>query len=169
MSTVSTEVELRDILAEQYDPTQNSPEEGVTGGDAPADSVAPDASAVPDGGYGWVVVFACAVITWWFVGTTYSWGVIQTALVDQGLSGASTLSFVGSLTVAFIALLAIANARILTTIGARNAGLLGIGLLGLGEILGGFATKNIGALFATVGVVMGVGTRYCRPSVCNWT
>ena len=30
-------------------------------------------STVPEGGYGWVVIFACSVITFWFVGTTYSW------------------------------------------------------------------------------------------------
>jgi hypothetical protein len=29
-------------------------------------------SAVPEGGYGWVVIFACSVVTFWFVGTTYS-------------------------------------------------------------------------------------------------
>jgi hypothetical protein len=30
-------------------------------------------STVPEGGYGWVVIFACSVITFWFVGTTYAW------------------------------------------------------------------------------------------------
>jgi hypothetical protein len=30
-------------------------------------------STVPEGGYGWIVIFACSVITFWFVGTTYSW------------------------------------------------------------------------------------------------
>lgn len=107
-----------------------------------------------------MVILGCAVITWWFVGTTYSWGVIQAALVDNGLSRASTLSFVGSLTIACIAILALANARMVTTIGAQKLALLGVSLLGLGEILGGFATHNVGALFVTMGVVMGVGTRY---------
>jgi hypothetical protein len=114
---------------------------------------------VPDGGYGWIVITACAIITWWFVGTTYSWGIIQAALVGEGLARASTLSFVGSLTVASIAILAIANAKLVTAIGAQKTGLLGIGLLAAGEILGGFATRNVGGLFATVGVLMGVGTR----------
>jgi hypothetical protein len=119
-------------------------------------------TTVPDGGYGWIAVFGCAVITWWFVGTTYSWGVIQAALVEEGVSEASTLSFVGSLTVACIAFLAVANARIVSGMGAQKLGFLGVTLLGLGEILAGFAVNNVGALFATVGVVMGVGTRYDR-------
>jgi hypothetical protein len=55
-------------------------------------------SQVPDGGYGWVVIGACSVLAFWFIGTTYSWGVIQAALVAQKLSSPSTLSFVGSLT-----------------------------------------------------------------------
>lgn len=50
---------------------------------------------VPDGGYGWVVVAGCATLTFWFGGTTYSWGVMQASLVNQGLASASTLAFVG--------------------------------------------------------------------------
>lgn len=128
----------------------------------PNTTAAHETTTVPDGGYGWIAVFGCAVITWWFVGTTYSWGVIQAALVEEGVSEASTLSFVGSLTVACIAFLAVANARIVSNMGAQKLGFLGVTLLGIGEILAGFAVNNVGALFATVGVVMGVGTRYIR-------
>ncbi|KAK0251609.1 hypothetical protein LTS09_013299 [Friedmanniomyces endolithicus] len=122
-------------------------------------------TSVPDGGYGWIAVLGCAVITWWFVGTTYSWGILQAALVRQGLSEASTLSFVGSLTVACIAFLAVANARIVTEIGAQKLGFLGVTLLGVGEVVAGFAVRDVGALFATVGVVMGVGTSMCFMTV----
>ncbi|KAF7314142.1 Monocarboxylate permease Mch4 [Mycena chlorophos] len=134
----------------------------------PAESTAhrvpePQASVsdVPDGGYGWVVLFGCAVITWWFAGLSYSWGVTQAALVKQGLSTPSTLSFVGSTTVACIAGLGVVNARIIRYLGARKTGVLGIGLLGLGELLSSFATRNIGALFVTAGAVAGIGTSLC--------
>lgn len=152
--------ELREASRLNFSPEQTTidnysdPTPVVTAPNAAAHDI-----AAPDGGYGWVAVFGCAVLTWWFVGTTYSWGVIQAALVEEGLSEASTLSFVGSLTVACIAFLAVANARIISGMGAQKLGFLGITLLGLGEILAGFAVHNIGALFATVGVVMGVGTR----------
>jgi hypothetical protein len=59
-----------------------------------AASAAADAQ-VPDGGYGWVVVASCAMLTFWFGGTTYSWGIMQAALVNQGLASASTLALVG--------------------------------------------------------------------------
>ncbi|KAF8184142.1 major facilitator superfamily domain-containing protein [Mycena galopus ATCC 62051] len=121
---------------------------------------APDSeSQIPDGGYGWVVVFACAVLAWWSVGTSYNWGLIQAALVKQGLSSPSTLSFVGSLTVACVSGLAIINARVIRFFGARRTALAGISLVGLGEILSSFATKNIGALFVTTGIITGIGTR----------
>jgi hypothetical protein len=69
--------------------------------------------APPDGGYGWVVVAACSIITWWVIGTSYSWGIIQAALVEDSLSNAATWSFVGSLAVALISVLGIANARLI--------------------------------------------------------
>jgi hypothetical protein len=116
-------------------------------------------SQAPDGGYGWVVVFACSALTFWFVGTTYSWGVLQAALVEQQLSPPSTLAFIGSLTATCISLLALVNARMIRAMGARNGGMLGVALLGLGGILSGFTTRNLGGLFVTTGVIEGIGTR----------
>lgn len=40
----------------------------------------------PDGGYGWVVILSCSTIAFWIIGITYSWGIIQAALVRQHLS-----------------------------------------------------------------------------------
>lgn len=121
-------------------------------------------SEVPDGGYGWVVIFASAMLTFWFVGTTYCWGVFQAALVEQGVSSASTLAFVGSLTTACISVLSVINARVIRKLGTRSSGMLGISLFGLGEILASFTTRNVAGLFVTVGLVMGLGTRYVSRS-----
>ncbi|KAL4916052.1 MFS general substrate transporter [Aspergillus aurantiobrunneus] len=118
-------------------------------------------SQVPDGGYGWVAVTACAVITWWFIGTSYSWGILQAALVKEGVSSASTLAFVGSLAVACISFLGILNARLIRMFGTRVCALLGVVLLGMGEVLSGFALRSIGGLFVTAGAVMGIGISLC--------
>ncbi|PNP40731.1 major facilitator superfamily transporter [Trichoderma gamsii] len=118
-------------------------------------------SAVPDGGYGWVVLGGCAVIAWWFVGTGYSWGVMQGALVEKGLSTPATLSYVGSLATAIIAFLAIVNARIIRAIGAQKTGMLGILILGVSEILSGFTVNSLPGLFITSGVTLGVGLSLC--------
>ncbi|KAI1916749.1 Lysophospholipase 1 [Ophidiomyces ophidiicola] len=120
-----------------------------------------DDSQVPEGGYGWAIVFGCAVICWWFVGTSYCWGIMQAALVERGLSSPSTLSFVGSLTTGCISFLAIINARVIRRMGIRLAALTGIGLIGIGEILSSFAINSIPGLFITQGVVGGVGTSLC--------
>jgi len=123
----------------------------------------------PDGGYGWVVVFACSTIAFWIIGTTYSWGIIQAALVQQHLSSPSTLAFVGSLTIAMISVLAIVNARVIRALGARSTALLGISLFGVGEILSGFSTHSIGGLFVTSGFVMGLGTRWVILTTWRYT
>lgn len=119
-------------------------------------SLAADAT-VPDGGYGWVVVAACSTLIFWAVGTQYCWGVIQAALVQRGLSSPSTLAFVGSISTCWVAVLAIANARLIRLFGARKVGLVGAGLMGLGQLLCGFATESVAGLFVTNGLVAGVG------------
>ncbi|WDK19555.1 major facilitator superfamily transporter [Colletotrichum graminicola] len=118
-------------------------------------------TAVPEGGYGWVVVTGCFVIAWWIIGTTYSWGVIQSALIEDGLGTPAVLSFVGSLATVLISALAIVNSRVMRRIGPRNTGLVGITLLGVSELLSSFAVTNVGALFATSGIITGLGTSLC--------
>ncbi|KAI1367070.1 major facilitator superfamily domain-containing protein [Xylaria arbuscula] len=114
-------------------------------------------SDVPDGGYGWVVVAACAVLSWWTIGTSYSWGVIQGYLVEDGLSTPAVLSFVGALGPTLLAAVALLNSRIMRMIGTRYTGMLGVFLIGLAEILAGFAVKSVPGLFITEGVLLGLG------------
>ena len=118
-------------------------------------------SEVPDGGYGWVVVFSGAVIFWWFMGSVYTWGVMQAALVEQKNYQPATLSFVGSMVPALGATLAIPNATLIRKVGARITGLFGMLLLGLGSILAGFAVDSIPGLFMTWGLVCGLGASLC--------
>ncbi|KAJ5187756.1 hypothetical protein N7449_010750 [Penicillium cf. viridicatum] len=118
-------------------------------------------SQVPDGGEAWVVISGCAVVTWWFIGTSYCWGILQAALVKEGVSSSSTLAFVGSLATACISFLGILNARIIRKLGTRRSAIAGVFFLGLGEVLSGFSAMNIGGLFATAGIVMGIGISLC--------
>lgn len=123
------------------------------------DGVGASISDLPESGYGWVILSACAVLAWWFVGINYTWGVLQATFVDDGVAQASTLSFVGSLAMAWAPLLAIANAKMIKWIGTQKAALLGVSLIGLGEILGNFATRSISGLFICIGCITGVGAR----------
>lgn len=114
-------------------------------------------SDVPEGGYGWVVVASCAILSWWTIGTSYAWGVIQGALVEGGLSSPATLSFVGALGPTLLAAVATLNSRIMRIIGVRYTGMLGAFLIGLAQILAGFAVKSVPGLFVTEGVLLGLG------------
>jgi hypothetical protein len=111
----------------------------------------------PDGGHGWVVVAGCATLAWWMIGTPYSWGVIQTVLIEEGVSNPSVLSFVGSLAAALFASLAIVNSRVMRLLGAQKTAALGILLLGLSSLLSSFVYTHVGALFCTSGIIMGLG------------
>ncbi|TFB01792.1 putative transporter [Trichoderma ghanense] len=114
-------------------------------------------STAPDGGYGWVIVGSGFVLLWWSLGTTYAWGVMQTALVADGLADPAVLSFVGSLQAALISALAVVNSLVVRKTGVRAAAMLGAACMGGSEILSSFTIRNVGALFFTSGVVMGLG------------
>ncbi|PVH82230.1 monocarboxylate transporter [Cadophora sp. DSE1049] len=161
-STSSQTISLEPLTPSQpvSESTQDlSPQPQTSNFDPAADAIIAESrladSLVPDGGYGWVVILACSIITFWFVGTSYSWGVIQAALVEQKLSNPASLSFVGSLTAACISFFALVNARIVRWIGARWTAVVGVLALGMGGVLSGFSTGSVGGLFFTAGVVMG--------------
>ena len=96
-------------------------------------------------------------IRFFFSGSSYSFGVIQAALVREGLAPPSTLAFVGSLAVACLSVFAIPNSKLIRKYGGKNVLLVGAIVKGLGEISASFAVKNVAALFVTYGVVTGVG------------
>lgn len=161
----STAIELPNMDPKQGERQRNVANAPDTETDTPQDEVMQQSliadSQVPDGGYGWVLICACALVTWWFVGSSYTWGVMQAALVDEMGYSSSTLAFVGSLCPACISLLAVPNATVISKIGARVTAMLGIFLLGLGSILSGFATHSVAGLFMTWGFVGGLGTSLC--------
>ncbi|KAL9617854.1 MAG: hypothetical protein Q9160_007404 [Pyrenula sp. 1 TL-2023] len=120
---------------------------------APVDAV----EAVPDGGYGWTVVSACALLLFWMNGYSTTWGVLQTALLQSSSLKVDirTITFVGSLAMAFIVAFGLVSVRLMNTFGLRYTCLTAAILLGLGPILTSFTLDNIGGLFCTAGVLVG--------------
>lgn len=158
MSTTAIQLSEASAAPSSRNPAAAARDHGASGDSILQASRAAD-STVPDGGYGWVVVASGAAMLWWAVGTTYAWGVMQAALVEDGLSGPATLSFVGSLSASLVSVFAVANARLMRALGARATGVLGVCFLGGSAILSGFAVRSVGALFCTVGVLTGFGAR----------
>lgn len=119
-------------------------------------SLASDQSA-PNGGYGWAIVIAGAMMMWWASGTTYAWGVIQRKLVENQLEGPAVLSFIGSLQAAMVSVAAMFWAYLMRYIGARYVGMAGMATMALSELLASFCTHNVGGLFFTFGFLCGAG------------
>lgn len=146
-------------------PSSGPGPDGNGDGDAAAAADAAGAGAgdelpPPDGGFdAWLCVGCSAMLSFWFIGVTYSWGVIQSALVARALAPASTLAFVGSLAVGSLSLLGVVNARVLRSVGARAMALAGTGFLSASQVLASWATAthSVGGLFVTAGAMMGVG------------
>ncbi|RYO92138.1 hypothetical protein DL762_001796 [Monosporascus cannonballus] len=159
-TTTAIELEQRRPTATHREPP-NTSDRGSSDLDPVLQASQQADSEVPDGGYGWVVVMSCAVLSWWVIGTSYSWGVIQGALVEGGLSTPATLSFVGSLWPTLLGGIAILNSRIMRAIGVRNTSLLGISLVGVAEILSSFTVKSLPGLFITEGALLGFGYGLC--------
>ncbi|KAI1756905.1 major facilitator superfamily transporter [Xylaria castorea] len=157
-TSTSTAIELDNgrLTALQREPIE-APKSDNESGDPVLEASRLADSDVPEGGYGWVVITSCAILSWWTIGTSYAWGVVQGALVEEGLSSPATLSFVGALGPTLLAAVATLNSRIMRIIGVRYTGMLGIFLIGLAQILAGFAVKSVPGLFVTNGVLLGLG------------
>ncbi|KIK65055.1 hypothetical protein GYMLUDRAFT_39458 [Collybiopsis luxurians FD-317 M1] len=123
----------------------------ITGNHASVDDM-------PEGGYGWVVVASCSTIRFFAVGGTYSWGIMQAQLAAESIAPNSTLAFIGSLCISFVAFGAIVMGRLIRWMGARNAGFVSCLLMGAGQILSSASVRNIGGLFVTNGIIVGLGT-----------
>ena len=120
-------------------------------------------TATPDGGYGWVVVFACSIISFWFSGMTGAWGIIQNALLSSTLkdTAPSTTAFIGSLGITICVAFGLLAVRLMRLVGVRPAAILGVTLLGTGALASGFTTGSVPGLFQTFGVVLGAGDCLC--------
>ncbi|EHK18641.1 uncharacterized protein TRIVIDRAFT_51049 [Trichoderma virens Gv29-8] len=168
MTSVTTAIELPTSTApspawslRNTSPSKPQPSKTSTVADQVLEASREADLTAPEGGYGWVIVASGFVLLWWSLGTTYAWGVMQTALVADGLADPAVLSFVGSLQAALISALAIANSMLVRKTGVRAAAMLGAACMGGSEILSSFTVKNVGALFFTSGVVMGIGVSLC--------
>ena len=136
--------------------------------DGTPENAAYSVTAVPDGGYGWIVVAGSSTTSFCNNAIINCWGVLQAALLDSTLKDVppSTLSYVGSLGLAGGALYGLGAVRLMRLIGGRTTILLGVFLMGLGLIGASFCTSNLPGLFGTYSVIGGIGMSL-NWTVCN--
>lgn len=121
-------------------------------------------SSVPDGGFGWVVICACAMVAWWVIGLSYVWGVYQRALVERGVGSPLALSFCGSLSPALMASVGMFASRTVRSLGTRKLSFAGIILMAISQIGASFVTNHLVGLFFLPGVPLGLGMSACFMS-----
>lgn len=116
-------------------------------------------SAIPNGGYGWVIVFSAFLTTFCQNGIINCWGVLQAALLDSTLSHVppSTLAYVGSMALSGGTLYGLAAVRMMRWLGSRTTMLIGVLLMGTSLISASFCTSNLAGLFGTAGLIGGIG------------
>ena len=159
--TSETELPVR----QSHDTPRSRRRSGSSISDLAADGPGPEStnitSSIPDGGYGWVVVFSCAWMNFLGFGLSGAWGVVQAALLETSLDGtpAATVTFIGSLGLTLVVALSLLGSSFVRLVGARQAAVIGILLLGIGEIASGWTTSSVGGLFGTSGIMFGLG--YC--------
>ncbi|PSN61075.1 MFS general substrate transporter [Corynespora cassiicola Philippines] len=163
MSATATEERIELSLTRAASPiagarTRNSP--AAPDPEYSPEDAAYSTTAIPDGGYGWIVVFCCSLFTFWINGIINCWGVVQAALLQSTLSttSPSTLSFVGSLGLAGGVGYGLFAIRLVRWLGSSRASLIGVLLMGLSLIGSSFCTNNIAGLFATYSLLSGAGT-----------
>lgn len=143
-------------------PFKKSPEYPIStpqDADSSPDNSAYAVTAIPDGGYGWIIVLGCSITTFCHNGIINCWGVLQAALLHSTLKNVppSTLAYVGSLGLSGGALYGLAAVRLVRHIGCRLTISLGVLLMGLSLIGASFCTSNLPGLFGTYGVIGGIG------------
>ncbi|EOR00993.1 hypothetical protein E3P92_00422 [Wallemia ichthyophaga] len=118
-----------------------------------------------EGGRGWWVLAACTTINFFYLGQVYSFGVYQSELEKRGVAPTWKLAFVSGLATGTMALLSVPGMLAIKYTSHKHVALFGSILLGVGQIASSFATNSLPTLFATQGLVVGVGLACCLISV----
>lgn len=114
----------------------------------------------PDGGWGWVVVFASFIINLIADGITFSFGVIYVEFLAYFGEGKGKTAWIGSLFMAMPLLSGPIASFLTDRYGCRKVTIVGSILACLGFVLSAFST-SMEMLFLTFGILAGFGLSLC--------
>ncbi|XP_059620166.1 uncharacterized protein LOC132264105 [Phlebotomus argentipes] len=113
--------------------------------------------AIPDGGFGWVVVFASLMVSLISDGVSFSFGLIYTELLTYFRdSSPSKTAWVGSLFLAVPLLCGPIMSNLVDKYGCRKMTIIGGLISGLGFVLASVC-DSIEGLYLTFGIIAGLG------------
>jgi MFS transporter, MCT family, solute carrier family 16 (monocarboxylic acid transporters), member 6 len=127
-------------------------------------------SAPPEGGWGWIVVFASFAVHFAVLGVQYGFGVVYRALLDDAsLNGdRSATAWVGSIAIALMLGTGIVTGKLVSLFGARPVVIAGGVLVSSGMLISSSLPGggDLRTLYFTYGVLCGVGFSFSfSPSV----
>ncbi|CAG9811220.1 unnamed protein product [Chironomus riparius] len=115
-----------------------------------------DKRKIPDGGYGWVIVFASLMVSLIADGISFSFGLIYTELLNYFQEGPTKTAWIGSLFLAVPLMSGPVMSNLVDKYGCRKMTMIG-GFVGcLGFVLSAFS-NSVEMLFLTFGIISGLG------------
>lgn len=126
-------------------------------GPTTASTLERSASLQTDCARGWIAISAAAVTTFVYIGTIYSWGIIEAGLVESTSISLLALTFVGSLATSFQVFTSWVARLAVQKFGFQKTALMGALLMGLGEFVASWLTQHLAGMFIMHGVVFGIG------------
>lgn len=120
----------------------------------------------PDGGYGWVIVFAMFIISVVHPSVATCFGLVLAQIQEEtggDLYTNSQLVWIPTILFALRQLLAPASGRLAELFGIRVVSCTGGLLLSLGLMLSAFSDLRLGSLYLSYGCVMGIGLTLLVP------
>ncbi|XP_073997926.1 chaski isoform X1 [Rhodnius prolixus] len=134
-------------------------------------SVQKEEGVIPDGGWGWVVVFGSLVISMIADGISFSFGLLYEMFLVEFGESKSVTSWIGSLFMAVPLLSGPLCSALVDRFGCRWMTILGGILSCAGFVLSAFAT-SISQMYITFGAIAGLGLGLCYVtavvSVAYW-
>uniref|UniRef100_A0A2M4BDB2 Putative monocarboxylate transporter n=1 Tax=Anopheles marajoara TaxID=58244 RepID=A0A2M4BDB2_9DIPT len=137
-----SEVSMNDSIVSSYQPSESEQKKKPP--------------KIPDGGYGWVIVFSSFMISLIMDGVSFSFGLIYTELLDYFGESKSKTAWIGSLFIAVPLLSGPIMSNLVDRYGCRKMTMLGGTIGGLGFVLASYA-QSIEQLYLTFGILAGVG------------
>lgn len=114
----------------------------------------------PDGGWGWVVVFASFVVNLIADGITFSFGVIYVEFLNYFNEGKAKTAWIGSLFMAMPLLSGPVASFLTDRYGCRKVTIAGSMLASLGFVISS-QSNSMEMLFLTFGILAGMGLSLC--------
>lgn len=111
---------------------------------------------IPDGGYGWVVVFASLMVSLIADGVSFSFGLIYSELLDHFNEGTTKTAWVGSLFMSVPLLAGPIMSNLVDKYGCQKMTMLA-GIFGCAGFVLSSMSHSVEILFFTFGIISGLG------------